>query len=394
MANYDLDDSNVSSLFKILYDKKSEATFNTMFPFLSRVKQRPGFEGSQKQFPVPLTFGGSVGSGTLPSANTASWSTAILTRKKVYARLNIDRETIYAAKTDRGAFVRGTKEYVRKTVESYTRNTNRILFGTSDGALGTITSLTGSNPYVCTITDATWKTANFEEQDYVNVETGNTDLFEITAVDPANKTVTLQRLTGSQVPVGTDVIFMQGSENNDPTGIETVADATSSTLFNISVARRWQSYQKNAASAAISPDLLNEAVLTMQQDTGKIPTDIVMSYVQFRKYLDQTEDQKTYQIRPRDKRFQALVSFSAINYLSTAGQIPIYPDRFVPDDRVYLLNNNFIEMHKADGFGWFDDDGTVLLRSATEDSYEARYGGYWEFFINPAFQGTITTLAT
>ena len=157
MTTYDLDDSDVSALFKTLYGQLAEATMNTMFPFLSQVKRKGGFGGSDKQFPVPLSFGGSVGSGSLPQANTAQWKTATLTRKKVYGRLEIDRETIYAARKGEDAFIRGTKEYVRKVVESYTRNMNRILFGNSDGSLGTVDSggVSGSNPYTITISSAT-----------------------------------------------------------------------------------------------------------------------------------------------------------------------------------------------------------------------------------------------
>lgn len=396
MNNYDKDSSDVQALFKIKYDKPSEQTFNTMFPILSQVKQIDNFTGSSKQFPVPLSFGGSVGSGTLPTANTAQWGTVTLTRKKVYARLGIDRETIYAAKDDAGAFVRATKEFVRKTVESYTRNTNRILFGASDGSLGTIASggVSGSNPYTLTISSATWKEANFEENDYVNIETGNTDLFEITAVDPANLQITVNRISGSQAPVAGDEIFMQGSEDNDPSGIEAVCAATSGSLYGVTVQRRWKAYQKAAAGAGISIDLLNEACLEMLKDRGKKPSHIVCSYTQYRKLLNELQDQKVYNFGPRHADYKAATSFTAIEHMTPAGVVPIVPERFVRDSSVYLLNTDYIEMHRAPGFGWFDDDGTVLLRQADSDAYEARYGGYFEFFINPAFQGQITGLAT
>ena len=395
MADYDLDLSDLSALFKETYGKPSEETYHTMYPILGQVKDVEGFTGKQKHCPVPLSFGGSVGSGSLPTANTASWGDAVLVRKKVYARLGIDRETIYASKDDKGSFIRATKEFVRKTVESYTRNANRILFGTSDGALGTITGTpTGSNPYVCTISDATWNEANFEENDYVNIQTGNTDLFEITAVDPANKQITVNRISGSQTPANTHEIFMQGSEDNDPSGLQAVCDATSGSLYSLTVQRRWQSYQKAAGSVNISVDLLNEACLEMIKDTGEKPTHIAVSYNQLRQLLKVLEDQKVYNFGPKHKDFKANMSFSGIEHMTPAGMVPIVPERFVPDDRVYLLNMNHIERHKAPGFGWFDDDGTVLLRQANSDAYEARYGGYWEFFIKPTFQGVITGLAT
>lgn len=400
---YDLDTAGVSDLFKTVYGKLAEATFNTSFPALSQIKMEDmGFGGLNKQFPQPLTFGGSVGAGTLPTANRAEWGTVTLTRKKVYARLLVDRETIYAAKDDKAAFIRGTKEYVRKAVESYTRNTNRILFGdggetgapADGGRLGTIASVINADPVFTLTMDSSFKAANFEERDYVNVEAGS-DVFEVTSVDPALKEVVITRIgAGAQVPAATEDVYMQNSRGNEPTGLKAVCDATAGSLYGIPIQRRWQAEQKAAGGEGIGPDLLNEVILKMNEKNGKNPNLIMMSYVQYRKYLDLLEDQKHYHLRPTDERFQGKVSFTGIQFLSSTGIIPVLPERFIEDDRVYFLNTRFIQMHRAPGFGWFDDDGTVLLRSANDDSYEARYGGYWEFFINPAEQGVITGLAT
>ena len=51
-----------------------------------------------------------------------------------------------------------------------------------------------------------------------------------------------------------------------------------------------------------------------------------------------------------------------------------------------------LKYHRPD-FGWFDDDGTVFLRLADEDSYEARYGGYFENLIIPTGHGCLKNLA-
>jgi len=74
--------------------------------------------------------------------------------------------------------------------------------------------------------------------------------------------------------------------------------------------------------------------------------------------------------------------------------VPVFPERFVEDDRMYFINDNFVTGYHRPGFGWFDDDGTVLLRDASTDSYSARYGGYYENYIVPSFQGVISGLAT
>jgi hypothetical protein len=92
-------------------------------------------------------------------------------------------------------------------------------------------------------------------------------------------------------------------------------------------------------------------------------------------------------IEPRAENLRGTMGFKAIAFESVGGEIPIIMDRFVEDDRIAYVNDDFIEAHHRPDFGWFDDDGTVFLRSNDDDAYEARYGGYLEILTNPCFQG-------
>jgi hypothetical protein len=76
--------------------------------------------------------------------------------------------------------------------------------------------------------------------------------------------------------------------------------------------------------------------------------------------------------------------------MSVDGAIPIVSSRYVRNDQVFLVNTKKMFRDHAEAFGWFDNDGTVLLRMANDDAYEARYGGYYENFINPLYQGVIS----
>ena len=118
------------------------------------------------------------------------------------------------------------------------------------------------------------------------------------------------------------------------------------------------------------------------------------SYTQYRKILNFLEDHKVYQVDPRASELKGKISFKGIEYQSDAGPIGIFADKMCPDDRLYAVNDDFIESHHRPDFGWFDDDGTVFLRLASDDAYGARYGGYYENYIIPSFQGVITGLAT
>lgn len=397
MAQFNLTDA--SALFKIKYGKLSDNVYNSANVLLGRMKKEYNFTGKEMKLPVPTAFSGGVGSGSLPTANLADYGDATITSKKVYAVCQIDRETIKASVGNEGAFVDATKHTIQKTVESWTRNASRILFGDGTGALGSFSgsaSGTAAAP-VITVTAATWKEANWEENDYVNVNSLGS-VWEVTAVAPTTRQVTLARISGSDdltaIGAGTHVVYMQNSRNNDPLGLKGICDATSGTLYGITVGRRWQAVQKAAGGAGITTDRINEVMLEVQRKSGKVPDLIMTSFTQYRKIMNLLEDQKQYVVEPRSADLKGKLSFKGLEFMSAAGAIGIFPERFCEDDRLYCLNTNYIAAHHRPDFGWFDDDGTVFLRSASADSYEARYGGYYQNWIVPSFQGVITGLAT
>jgi hypothetical protein len=407
-ANRTFSLSEASALFKIKYGKLSENVYNSANVLLGRVKKSYNFTGKQILHSIPQSFAGGVGSGSLPTANTAQYSEAIILAKKVYSVVEIDRESIKAAMSDEGAFVRATKEVVQKGVESWMRNMSRILFADGSGELavgndsGANVSGTGSlgDPYVVELA-ADSKEANIEERDLVNVDTETTQL-EVLAYDPdtqvvqlVGSSVVLAGLTGSGPFPAASSLFMQGSKDNDPEGLKGVLDATSGSKYGIAIARRWKSEQIDASSATISSALMNKAMLKVEKKTGKTPNLIITSYKQFEKLLNIFEDDKRYPIPNRagikDKN-GVVISFSGIQFMSTSGPVPVVAERFCEDDRMYFLNDNHIHIHHRPDFGWFDDDGTVFLRKASSDEYEARYGGYLQVYIDPNFHAVITNL--
>ena len=405
MAEWSL--ANASNLFKIKYGKLSDNVYNSANVLLARVRKDFTFTGRQLFIPVPKSFAGGVGSGTLPTANFGDVEDAIILSKRMYSVVQVEREAIKAASNDEGAFVRMTRWTVQKGVESWMRNMSRSLFsdGTAglaegDGATNVSGLGTTGSPYIVRLASDT-KEANIEEKDFVNYDSETTQL-EIVAYDPSTKDVSLvgtsaglAALTGvGPVPAAT-FIHMQNSKDNDPSGLKGVLDATSGSLYSIPVDRRWQAgTQIDAGAAGIIPDLMNEAMLEVQRKSGKVPNLIITSFTQYRKILNQLEDQKYYLVEPRSPELKGKVSFRGLEFMSAAGPVGIFPERFCEDDRMYFLNDNYITIYHRPDFGWFDDDGTVFLRKSDSDAYDARYGGYLETYIVPSFHGVITNLAT
>lgn len=393
---------------KVKYEKLIKDQFNKDNPLFGRLKKKTDFVGSQKEVAIIQSIGGGVGAGSLPTASRSKTGKATITTKKNYATVSIDRETMKAAKTDEGSFVRMTAHPVKSATESFNRNLERqYTRGAVDGNGALITgSATDSNvsgagtsgdPYIISFDKAsTYFPAQFaciEEGDILNADAETTELevvamTETVANGYATGTISL---VGSSVKLAADTgaapfiesLYMQGSKDNEIFGLQGALSATSGSLYGVSVGRRWKAYQKNASSAALSTDLMNDVVINVKRQCGKCPKMILTSFHQYIKLLNLLEDHKRYNVPSRKGEF----SFSGVAYMSPEGEIPVLSSRFLDSDKMYFLNDDHLELHlRPGGFEWFDEDGTVFLRE-TSDSYEARYGGYGQSFINPHFQG-------
>lgn len=410
-------DSDYSALFKRTYGEYGDNLYGSGSedPLESQITKKFDFNGSDHRFPVKVGFGGGTGFSVLPEANSSKNVEVVLTRKSAYARMNLDRQTIVASKGKDGAFKEATQEETLGKLKSFNRTQACALYNDGTGILGQFTATpTGSAaaPVLTIINTGTYRFRQgfFEEGDYVQVYDGSTaalltSKWEITAVDTSARTVTLSRLSGSDdltaIGAGTHNVYLQGARNASPMGLLGVHNFTSSTLYSVTYARRWSSYRKVLSTAElISTDLLNEAILQMDQRSGEAPNLIIFSVVQMQKFLNQLEDKKRYSAtevttKPNKLASKAAVSFSGIEYIGPRGVIPIVSSRYVRDDMVFFVNTNSRYMFRkhAEKFGWFDEDRTVLLRMQDQDAYEARYGGYYENYFNPLFVGAIEGLS-
>lgn len=395
-ASFSLSDSSVANLFKHQYESISMDMYNGDNETLGRIKKSYDCVGDQVERPIPLGFQGGAGSGSLPTANRGNYSKAIFTTKSVYAVCDVDRRTIKQSK-DTGAFVDALKESVKRTVIKFNWNASRILFNDGTGAMGTVNAVTtvvAGSTYTFTVTAATWKLANWEIRDFINFGTDSVN-FEITAITPSTKTIAVTKLSGTYVPTAADVVYLQGSKDNDPEGLKGVLDATSSTKYSVTIQYRWQAEQQDASSAGITVDLMNQVMLNIQSTCGEVPNLVVTSFVQMRKLLNQLEDQKRYfQTGGEMKSRYGNFSFPGVQFMSVKGPVSIVAERFCEDDRMYFLNDENIESCHAPDFGWCNDEGFVFLRKAGTDQYEARYAGYYQTYIPPTLHGRIINLAT
>jgi hypothetical protein len=393
---YGLNNAETDGLFKTKYEPLYEDVMNTSQPTLNLIPKRNDFTGKEAKFPVPLGYMTGVGAGKLPQFRTNPYGEVNFTAKKVYAINRIDRESIMASLNDSGAFVRLMAEAIKRTAQGDAWNHNRILFNDGTGTVGTIgaaPTLVSAGIWDIVISTATWKEANWEEGMLINIESGNTDLFLVTSVTPATRTIRVQRQAGgSKVPANTDVCYMQGSENADPMGLK-ILDTTVGSAYGIPVDRKWSATRIDASAAAISEALLNRLMVTVEKKCGKTPNMAVTSYKQYELLLNTFTNQKRYNFDRGASKGK--VSMAGIEFIGSQGVMNIFPDKFCEDGRFYALNTKFMSFYRRPNTGFVKEDigGQGYLRVVDEDQFELRHATYEEFFIALPFHGVLYNLA-
>lgn len=407
MAITKFSDSDYNALFKTVYGEYGDNLYATgaFDPLEGMVKKYFDFEGNDMKMAVKVGFGGGTGFETLPIANRSKNVQPTITRKRAYARMMLDRETIVASRGKKGAFIEATKEETMGKIKNFVRTQVMALYNDGTNIIGQFTGPatgTAAAPVVTALATGSYKFRPFyfEEGDYVQVQ-GYNSTWEITAVNTSTRAITLALRVGSDdltIAAGTLAIYLQGGANVAPMGLKGAVEFAAGNFHGVAYQRRWSAYYNDEAGKAIDADVLNHGMITIATRSGETPDLIVFSTTQMEKYLNQLEDMKRYPVgsiqSKSNKMTSAVVSFKGIEYVGPNGDAMIVASRFVEDDRIYYVNTKKIERHHAEKFGWFDDDGTTLLRLENDDAYEARYGGYYENFINPLYHGASYNLDT
>ena len=397
--------------------------YNSANVLEGRIKKDNSFVGKQMNIETQLSFAGGYGAALLPQGNPSLVEQAVITAKKHYGRVFVDREGLKAASSSKGAFQTYLAFPIKKTVEDFMRNMSRILFGDSTGVLGRgagATNVTGNGssatPYLVILRASDWNVANFEEKSVVQIVTGlaagantggsaeggtsTTNLLTIASVNPATRQIGLvgtsahlAGLVAGPSPLATTTgLVPQRSYLQEAQGLSGALMATSGTLYGLSVQRRWQATQIDAGGAGIVVDMMNDAMLKLEQSFGEPANMIVCNYNQYRKILAQLEDQKRYNLP--NKNVKGHLGFSGVEYMGTKGAVGIFVDRFCPEDKIFFINDKYITRFcRPGGVEWFKDDSTVFLRTADEDVLEARFGGYFENHIVPTAHAVLHNLA-
>lgn len=409
-----LDLSSMNAALKELYD--GQVVENLVYadnPFLAMVPKSTDFGGKYK--PVPIITGVSQGrSSTFSNAQgnqtPVQIESFLLTRASDYSIATIDNQTMMASKTDRMAFLEGSKLVIDGAIRSATNSLSSALFRSGTGSIGLIAS-GGITAGVITLSDPTSVT-QFEIGMTLQANasdggaTPRSALGYVVAINRTSSTPTVTvSATGQGGAAGSptswaagDYLLVQGDNNAKIKGLAGWIPATAPTSsdlwfgVNRSVdATRLAGVIYSGSAQSIEEALVDASSLTARE--GGKPKFFVTNYASYAA-LEKSLGAKVQYVQ--QTHTTAEIAFRGILVNGANTQIEVFPDRSCPQQVGYLLQ---MDTWKLECLGDAPQilrygDGLEMLRVYNADAGEVRVGYYAQLRSNaPGWNATVALSA-
>lgn len=372
---------------------------NPLFAMMSKMENFGG-----RNLPIVNIWGNPQGrSANFQRAQTRGNATSsklddfLLTRVKDYSIATIDNETLEASKGDANAFMTAATTEIDGTINTLSRSLAIGQYRSGYGEIGQIKAASAVNGLTITLADSDSVT-NFEvgqELDAANGVTGASKAYGtsgngliITGVDRSSGVLTFgynvnDAANGIPTIAAGDFLFVRGDHNGSTrtkvSGLEAwvpaygAAPTTGDNFFGVdrSVDTRLYGQRLDGTGKPIEEVLIDGAHL-VGREGGKL-SHYFMNYAKYGE-LEKSLGSKVQYI---DMQVNAEVSFRGIVINGPRGPIRVIADQNCPANRVFGVQ---LDMWKCYSLGKavrvIDTDGLQMLRQASADGVEVRYGFY------------------
>lgn len=360
--------NSADKALKTLYLGVVSEQLNTEInPLLAKIKQTTAdVWGKEVRRVAQYGINGGVGAGTedgeLPIAAGNNYEQLVSTLKNLYGTIEISDKAMRASNNDAGAFVNLLNAEMEGLLKASSYHFGRMLFGDGTGILASVISAAGTTTTcvdVKNIVEGVVVDFITSAGEKISGATGR----RVLVVDRANNNFTV---SGGELPstivTGTKIV-VQGSYNNEITGLGAIFKTTGSIYGLNRSTNKWLiPYIKNNVGE-ISETVIQAAIDYLEENAGSKVNFIVCSSGVKRAFQQHLAAYK------RNVDVMDLKGgYKAISY----NGIPIVSDRFCPKGTMYLLNTDDFALHQLCDWKWLEgEDGRVIKQVAGKPVYTA-----------------------
>jgi hypothetical protein len=392
-----LDLTTFDKALKVLYtDQRVENMVYQDNPLLAIMSKWEKFKG--KNLTIPIIYGTPQGrSATFATAQSRGDATTVgteafvLTRVKDYSIATLENEVLRASEGDEAAFLEAAQATIDGSIHALTRSIAVKMYRSGWGDIGRVGTIDSATKFtLLNLEDV----CNFEVGQQLKLSASQSGAIltaaltlTVTAVNRSTGQITTSTNTGI---VANDYVFVNGDRQDSATpsrlaiaGLEAwipATDPTSTAFFgadrSIDVTRLGG--MRYAGTGLPIEEVLIEGAMRVGREGHKL-THYFMPYSKY-SALEKALGSKVHYV---DIKVTPEVGFRGIMINGPRGPIKVVPDQNCPADRIFGLNMDHWKLYTlGKAVGVIDTDGLKMLRQASSDGVEVRYGFYGNIACN------------
>lgn len=314
--------------------------------------------------------------GALPSPRSNRYYGVTLPLKNIYGTIEISDKAMRASGDTSGAFVNLLNAEMEGLVAGAKANFARMLYGDGNGLICTVVSKKGDTQLV----------VNSAKSYFVglSVKIGATSPIDttITAVDVENKVITVAASLASATFSGGETVCVSGATGNEIIGLAGIFDGTSLYGYSKSTEAYFSPYVKSVALSSLAESDIIDVIDTLEESCdGKV--NMILCSHKVRK--------KIAALMSTSRRIVNTAEIAAGYSSIVINDVPVYADKFCPDDRIYFVNTDDFSLNQLCDWAWLEDEGGRILKQvAGKAAYSATLVKYAELVCKrPCAQGVI-----
>jgi hypothetical protein len=361
-------------------------------PTFGMIKKVDDFEGDGT-INFSVQYGTQQGvSGSLSNASTNKsanlYERFVVTRGKLYGLGTISGELIRASKSNKASLVRSLDGEMKGLLNQFNRYLSLLTFSNGGGALGRIGSISGDVITLATTSDVVW----FEKNQTLKVSSADgtsgsmrAGSAVVTAVNRRTGEITTDGLAGITGETAGDYIFQNGLSGVDvtlPTGLSgwiPLADPSATSFFGVDRSvdtARLGGLRYLAGAGGPIEETLQAAMAYFYQESAK-PDTAIFNPIDMQNLLISLGSKVRLESASRSAYDMPTVGYKGVKIASPFGEVECFSDPGCQKGRAYFLTLDDWEWHTMGAFpGFLKEDGTVILRDASADTYSFRLGAF------------------
>lgn len=374
--------TNADAALKDYYLDAVNAQLNgEVSPFFNAI-EKTGENVFGKDVKLAIAKGGMAGvvagseDGELPAPRSNRYYGITLPLKNIYGTIEISDKALRASENSAGAFVNLLNAEMEGLVAGAKANFARMLYGDGNGQICTVTAK--KSDYVLSVNSA----KSYFKGLKVKVGSITPSGCEITAVDVAKKEITVSVSLKDEMVSGGEKVCLFGADGNEITGLGGIFDGSELYGHDKSTESYFQPYIKRCALSALTESDIIDVIDTLEERADGKVNMLLCSYG-VRKRIAELMSSSRRIVNTTD----IAAGYSSI----IVNDVPVYADKFCPDDRIYFVNTDDFALNQLCDWAWLEDEGGRILRQvAGKAAYSATLVKYAELVCKkPCGQGAI-----